>query len=212
METGKNAIHAPRCEGKLTNVGEKLAGLIQRKEDKIHLKLNTIKSVKAWDAFPFSNKIIRVSYCAIAYMHTSLFLFPSCSHDSFRFCPYFFSFTTFYNLNLCLCTVNVKPHANWRSRLFPANNFQHCWILHVASVCTPCCMLLRVVGSCLACEHIRFSWLFAARDVSNGGTSATQRQKFHTVDANQCLHNKSGSHGVPNINLSTVYVSSGRFW
>ena len=33
-------------------------------------------------------------------------------------------------------------------------------------------------------------------------TQATQRQKFHTDDANQCLHNKSGSHGVPNINLS----------
>ena len=30
----------------------------------------------------------------------------------------------------------------------------------------------------------------------------TQRQKFHTDDANQCLHNESGSHGVPNINLS----------
>ena len=47
-----------------------------------------------------------------------------------------------------------------------------------------------------------FSPLFAAKDVSRGGTSATQRQKFHTNDANQCLHNKSGSHGVPNINLS----------
>ena len=32
--------------------------------------------------------------------------------------------------------------------------------------------------------------------------SATQWQKFHTDDANQCLHNKSSSHGVPNINLS----------
>ena len=31
-----------------------------------------------------------------------------------------------------------------------ANNFQHCWMLHVASVCTPCCMLLYVVGSCCA--------------------------------------------------------------
>ena len=30
----------------------------------------------------------------------------------------------------------------------------------------------------------------------------TQRQKFHTDDANQCLHNKSGSHGVPNTKLS----------
>ena len=58
------------------------------------------------------------------------------------------------------------------------------------------------VPQSLACENIRFSSLFAARDVSRGGTSATQRQKFHTDDANQCLHNKSGSHGVPNINLS----------
>ena len=29
-----------------------------------------------------------------------------------------------------------------------ANNSQHCWMLRVPSVCTPCCMLLRVVGSC----------------------------------------------------------------
>ena len=34
-----------------------------------------------------------------------------------------------------------------------------------------------------------------------GGTSATQRQKFHTDDVNQFLHNKSGSHGVLNANL-----------
>ena len=54
----------------------------------------------------------------------------------------------------------------------------------------------------LACENIRFSSLYAAEDVSRGGTSATQRQKFHTDDANQCLHNKSSSHGVPNTNLS----------
>ena len=54
----------------------------------------------------------------------------------------------------------------------------------------------------LACENIRFSSLFVAEDVSRGGTSATQRQKFHTDDANQCLHNKSSSHGVPIINLS----------
>ena len=43
----------------------------------------------------------------------------------------------------------------------------------------------------VACENIRFSKLFA-----------TQRQKFHTDDANQFLHNKSGSHVFPNINLS----------
>ena len=32
----------------------------------------------------------------------------------------------------------------------------------------------------------------------------TQREKFNTEDANQCLHNKCGSHGVPNINLSSL--------
>ena len=37
----------------------------------------------------------------------------------------------------------------------------------------------------LACENIRFSSLFVACDVSRGGTSATQWQKFHTDDANQ---------------------------
>ena len=73
----------------------------------------------------------------------------------------------------------------------------------VVQVCSP---VLIGSFSCeaekLACENIRFSSLFAARDVARGGTSATQRQKFHTDDANQCLNNKSVSHGVPNINLS----------
>ena len=54
----------------------------------------------------------------------------------------------------------------------------------------------------VACENICFSSLFIAVDVSLRGTSATQRQKLHTDDANQCLHNESGSHRVPNINLS----------
>ena len=43
--------------------------------------------------------------------------------------------------------------------------------------------------------------LLVAEDVSQGGTSATQWQKFHTDDVNQCLHNKSSSHGVPKANL-----------
>ena len=54
----------------------------------------------------------------------------------------------------------------------------------------------------VACKNIHFSSLFASGDVSRGGTSATQRQKFHTDDANHCLHNKSGSDEVPNINLT----------
>ena len=34
----------------------------------------------------------------------------------------------------------------------------------------------------LACEHSRFSSLFAAGDVSRGGASAAQRQRFHIDD------------------------------
>ena len=41
-----------------------------------------------------------------------------------------------------------------------------------------CCSLAR---DHIACENIRFSSLFAAGDVSRGGTSATQRQKFHIL-------------------------------
>ena len=43
--------------------------------------------------------------------------------------------------------------------------------------------------------------LLVAEDVSQGGTSATQWQKFHTDDVNQRLHNKASSYGVPNANL-----------
>ena len=29
-----------------------------------------------------------------------------------------------------------------------ANKTQHCWAQHVTRVCTPCCVLLRVVATC----------------------------------------------------------------
>ena len=32
----------------------------------------------------------------------------------------------------------------------PCKRTRHCWMLHVASVCTPCCMLLDVVACCCA--------------------------------------------------------------
>ena len=49
----------------------------------------------------------------------------------------------------------------------------------------------------LACENICFSSLFVAEDVSRGGTSASQRQKFHTDDA------KSSRNPVRSANWST---------
>ena len=47
----------------------------------------------------------------------------------------------------------------------------------------------------VACKNSLFFSLLAVRDC------ATQQQKFHTDAVNQCLLNKSGSHGVPNANL-----------
>ena len=49
------------------------------------------------------------------------------------------------------------------------------------------CLKWHIVNSLfsshrLACENICFSSLFAAGEVLRGGTSATQRQKFHTDD------------------------------
>ena len=41
----------------------------------------------------------------------------------------------------------------------------------------------------LACEYSRFSLLVAARDVSPGGTSASQRQKFHTASSFKLVEN-----------------------
>ena len=68
------------------------------------------------------------------------------------------------------------------------------------------------MGSGIACKNIRFSSLFAVGDVSLGGTSATQSQKFHTDDAIQCLHNKSSSLWGFKYKFVQFYVSSGRFW
>ena len=53
----------------------------------------------------------------------------------------------------------------------------------------------------IAWENSSFSMLLTAGDLSQGRTSATQWQKFHTDDINQCLHNKSSSHGVLTVNL-----------
>ena len=44
--------------------------------------------------------------------------------------------------------------------------------------------IFAAVADPVICEYSRFSSLFAARDVSPGGTSAPQRQKFRTDDVN----------------------------
>ena len=66
--------------------------------------------------------------------------------------------------------------------------------------------LSLLVLSGVAYDNSRLSSLHAARDVSPGGKSAPQRQKFHD-DVNQCLHTKSGSHGILNLKSSILCFS-----
>ena len=82
----------------------------------------------------------------------------------------------------------------------------HAWSLYVISLKRRRAVLFRSVGlQALVSGSLRTADVSPRssplRDVSRGGTSAIQRQKFHTDDVNQCLLNKSGSHGVPNANL-----------
>ena len=60
-----------------------------------------------------------------------------------------------------------------------ANNSQYCWMLHVASVCTPCCMLLGVVAS--ACAPL-----------------PTRTQQLPTLLAQQCWVAASACKTKPN--------------
>ena len=41
-----------------------------------------------------------------------------------------------------------------------ANNSQHCWMLHVESIWTPCCMLLHVLG--VVVQSLKLVKLFRA--------------------------------------------------
>ena len=49
-----------------------------------------------------------------------------------------------YRYDFAFISIAPCKHRNGR------NIAQYCWMLLVLSVCTPCCMLLRVVGSCYA--------------------------------------------------------------
>ena len=47
------------------------------------------------------------------------------------------------------------------------NNSLHCWMLHVASVCTPCCMLLQIVGSYCAKFETCQTFSFVQNECNN---------------------------------------------
>ena len=59
----------------------------------------------------------------------------------------------------CITYISLPSLHNYNMELFnfmfcgmydPCKRTQHCWMLHVASICTPCCMLLDVVACCCA--------------------------------------------------------------
>jgi len=76
-------------------------------------------------------------------------------------------------------------------------------------------MLVRFLRlETLARKYSHLSFLFTAWGVlwEKSQTSATfQWQKFHTYDMNQCLHNYSDNHRVPNVNFFEFMFTSGLF-
>ena len=48
-----------------------------------------------------------------------------------------------------------------------ANKTLHCWTQHVASVCTPCCVLLRVVATCWKLlDEVGSCWMPTSANIS----------------------------------------------
>ena len=82
-----------------------------------------------------------------------------------------------WNTNFCL------EYSILKNRL-PFQMFRCSWKFSAGTTQKVVFHLLfnRVLRKRLACENIRFSSLFVVGDVSRGGTSAIQRQKFHTDD------------------------------
>ena len=53
-----------------------------------------------------------------------------------------------YSPELILQAISEAQYK--RTQHFWPTTLSQCWMLHVVSVCTPCCILLRVVGGCRA--------------------------------------------------------------
>ena len=87
---------------------------------------------------------------------------------------------------ICGLEMNVKKYFYWRSNISYHSNdtpphYQEKFMSFSKydSFSLSCPDFAAAALVRIACENIRFSLLFAAVDVLRGGTSATQRQKFH---------------------------------
>ena len=81
----------------------------------------------------------------------------------------------------------------------PWKGMQHCWMSHVASVCTPCCMLLRVVGSCCAIFETGQTFSYVQTD-------ATTPNYVMSVctGLKQKIGGEFSSHCLPNITYEDI--------
>ena len=73
-------------------------------------------------------------------------LWAAFSFTYFKNSIYLYNYTAF---SICFSISSPLSPVETDATLL-VNNSQHCWMLHVASVCTPCCMLLDVVSCCCA--------------------------------------------------------------
>ena len=108
----------------------------------------------------------------------------NCGSDVFKL--------TFWNVGALQFLDNRFSGAVVGKLLVWAGNFQgwvflHCFHDVIYGVFPYGCLFVPHAGfwvfdNTIACENSRFSSLLVAGDVSQGGTSATPRQKFHTDD------------------------------
>ena len=85
--------------------------------------------------------IVRTAWSRIVLVHVS---WSELIHRQFFFPILDQRLVTWYR------DIFPRTNSTLPSTTLLANLSQHCWMLHVASVCTPCCTLLRFVESCSA--------------------------------------------------------------
>ena len=124
------------------------------------------------------------------------------SLPSFRVGSFSFSFSAFTWSNY---NGFIWRYITFRLPLFAVLKFccsaswkrtQHCWMLHVASVCTSCSMLLRVVGSCWPTMLHPFARSFKG-DVTRGDSQRRFLAQHSLAMLEQCWnHSKQCCNAV----------------
>ena len=81
--------------------------------------------------------------------------------------------------HICFIKVSRQIYDGWIYQA-PWKRTQHCWMLHVASVCTHCCMLLLVVGRC--CTKFKNNQTFSCAKRMKGKATGKVQWKAEVKD------------------------------